>query len=178
MAESTWAALKRLLVEDYGGLRKQLARQLASEELAADALQDTFLRLSRGGEISDTLESPRGYLYQIALNFARSRSRSERRRFSMIDAEAILDAVDDRPGPEAVQEWRSDMRLLERALTQMPRRRREIFVAAWVDGTPHRTIAAEHGLSLRMIQIELKHAQDHVADRFAKANIVDFAKRR
>ncbi|HEX4182800.1 MAG TPA: RNA polymerase sigma factor [Caulobacteraceae bacterium] len=178
MSESTWAALRRLLVEEYSALRRQLARQVDSEDLANDALQDTFLRLSRGGEIADTLESPRGYLYQVALNLARDRSRSERRRLSLIDVEAVLDAVDDQPGPAHVEEWKSDARLLERALAEMPRRRREIFVAAWIDGAAQRDIAARHGLSVRMVQIELKQAGDHVAQRFGKATVFDFAKPR
>ena len=178
MSESTWLFLKRLLVEEYSQFRSQLARQMQSEDLASEALQDTFLRLSRGGQIADALESPRGYLYQIALNFARTRSRTEKRRLSLIDAGAVLDAVDDQPGPAQIEEGRSDVRLLQRALAGMPVRRREIFVAAWIDGVPHRDIAASHGLSLRMIQIELKAASDHIAERFAKTNILDFAGRR
>lgn len=178
MSESTWAALRRLLVEEYNQFRNQLARQMDSEELASDALQDTFVRLARGGQIADSLESPRGYLYQIALNFARTRSRTEKRRLSVIDVEAVLDAVDDQPDPAQIAEGRSDMRLLQRALAEMPRRRREIFVAAWIDGVAHRDIAEKHDLSLRMIQIELKHASAHIAERFAKANLVNFARRK
>jgi len=176
--DSPWTLLKRMLVDNYDQLREQLARQVGSEDLAGDALQDTFLRLERGGEISGPLDSPRGFLYRIALNFAGMRSRSERRRLSIIDVNAVLDAVDDQPGPGEIEEGKSDLRALERALAEMPERRRAIFAAAWIEGVPHREIAERHHLSLRMIQIELKQAVEHIAERFAKADIVDFAARR
>lgn len=179
MSDSTWSTLKRLLVEEYSAFRKQLAKQVNSEELATDALQDTFVRLARGGAIADDLESPRGYLYQIALNFARTRTRAEQRRLDIADADAFLDAIaDDQPDPEMIAAWKSDVELLERVLTGMPRRRREIFVAAWVDSILHREIAARHNLSLRMVQNELKSALEEVAERLDRKNIFDFTPRR
>ncbi len=179
MSDSTWSNLKRLLVEEYSAFRKQLAKQVNSEELATDALQDTFVRLARGGAISDELESPRGYLYQIALNFARTRSRAEKRRLDTTDADALFDAiVDDRPDPEMIAAWTSDADLLERVLAGMPWRLREIFVAAWVDGMLHRDIAARHSLSLRMVQNELRDALEEVIERLDRKNIFDFTPRR
>ncbi|WCM25957.1 RNA polymerase sigma factor [Sphingomonas sp. QA11] len=177
MSESTWSALKRLLVEEYDAFRKQLSRQVQSEELASDALQDTFVRLARGGQISDELESPRGYLYQIALNFARTRSRTEQRRLDKTDAEALFDAIaDEQPGPEEVVAWQLNLGLLERVLAEMPRRRREVFIAAWIEGVLHREIAARHNLSLRMVQLELKQALEEITERLAGAKIFDFVK--
>lgn len=175
MSDATWSTLKRLFVDEYHHFRKRLSDQVGSEDVAAEALQDTFVRLSRGGEIADHLDSPRGYLYQIAMNFARMRTRSEKRRLNHIDVDAVLDAIDDQPGPVEIAEARSEMRVLERILGEMPVRRRAIFVAAWLDHVSHREIAARHGVSLRTVQVELKHATEQIAEHFRKGQVVDFA---
>ncbi|MEP9360986.1 sigma-70 family RNA polymerase sigma factor [Sphingomonas sp. KR3-1] len=178
MSETTWHALRRLLVRDYALFRSRLARQVGSEELASEALQDTWLRLARGGQISDHLESPRGYLYRIAFNFARGRARSDRRRLEWLDIEEMLDPVDQAPGPAEIEEGRSDMRAMARALEEMPQRRREIFVLAWFEDLSPAQIADRYGLSPRMIQIELKQAREHIAERLEGRHVVDFAARR
>jgi RNA polymerase sigma-70 factor (ECF subfamily) len=178
VSEATWSALKRLFIDEYPSFRRRLRDSLGSDDAASEALQDTFVRLSRGGEIGDNLDSPRGYLYQIAMNFARMRTRGEKRRLTHVDVDAVMEAIDDQPGPAEIAEAHSDMRLLERVLAEMPSRRRAIFIAAWLDNIPHRDIAARFGLSLRMIQIELKHASEQVTERFGKAQLIDFASRR
>lgn len=178
MGESTWSILKRMLADEYDALRRQLAKQVGSEDLAGDALQDTFIRLSRGGEIADNLESPRGYLYQIAFNFARGRTRQEKRRLGLVDIDATLEAVDDQPSPEDVVAARSDLQAMERALAELPTRRREIFVLAWFDGVPNSEIAVRYKISLRMVQIEVRRATEEVTRRLEELQVVDFASRR
>ena len=178
MSDSTWSILKRMLADEYYLLRQQLARHVGSEDVASDALQDTFIRLARGGDIADDLESPRGYLYQIAFNFARGRTRQERRRLTLVDADATLEAIDDQPGPEEVAAARSDLKAMERALAQLPTRRREIFILAWIDGTPNSEIAVRYKISLRMVQIEVRRATEEITKRLEELKVVDFASRR
>ncbi len=178
MSDSTWALLRQIFARDYDRFRKRLTRELGSDELAGEAMQDTFVRLARGGEIGDEIESPRGYLYRIAVNFARLRVRTERRRQNLIDAHAMVEAlVDDRPGPAEVEEGRSDVHAMLAAVAEMPERRRAMFVLAWFEDVPLPEIAQRHGLSLRMVQIELKQAREHIVERLNNDNIVDFASR-
>jgi RNA polymerase sigma factor (sigma-70 family) len=179
VSDSTWALLRQIFASDYHSLRKRLTKRVGSDDLAREALQDTFLRLARGGEIADDLANPRGYLYRIAVNFARLRLRSEGRRQNHIDSDAALNAiVDDRPGPAETEEGKSDVHAMLAAIDDMPRRRREIFVLAWFEEAPHQEIASRFGLSLRMVQIELKRAREHVVERMNRNNVVDFASRR
>jgi RNA polymerase sigma factor (sigma-70 family) len=174
MPDSTWKTLRAMLVERYDELSMSLSRHLGSKDLAEEALQDTFLRLARGGDVAP-VRNPASYLYRTAFNLAISRTRSERRRLTVIEANSVLDAIDDQPTPAQVMEARSDLRVVQQTLAEMPPRRRAIFEAAWIEDVPHKEIAARHRLSLRMVQIELKHAADHVAERLAKSNIADFA---
>jgi RNA polymerase sigma factor (sigma-70 family) len=172
-----FAALRRLLTERYDELAARLARKLGSAELADEALQDTFVRLTREGP-TETIRNPRAYLLRMAFNMASTRLRVEKRRMTVAEGAAFLDFVDEAPGPDRVAEGRSDFALLERALAELSPRRRDIFEAAWMREEAHQDIAARYGLSLRMIQIELKHAVEHVAGRLDEAAVLDFATRR
>lgn len=173
--DSPWKALRTLLVERYDEFAQRLTRHLGSKDLANDALHDTFLRIAREGDLPP-VRNPRGYLFRMAVNIAITRERSERRRIAIIDADALLESiVDDGPLASEVVESRGDIQIVQRALAEMPPRRRAIFEAAWVEDIPHGEIAERHDLSLRMIQIELKTAAEHIAERLARSNVVDFA---
>lgn len=176
VSDSAWATLRVMLVERYEELANALSRHVGSKDAAEEALQETFVRLSRDGEES-VVRNPRSYLFRMALNAAASQKRSERRRLSPIDADAVLDALaDDRPDAEQVAADRSTLLLVRKLVAQMPDRRQRIVRAAWFDDLPYQEIADRHGLSLRMIQIELKHAIAHVTEGLAKAGVHDFAK--
>ena len=178
VSESSWTALRRMFIDEYDELRRRLAVRLGSADAAGDALQDTFLQLAREGGRVETIHNPKGYLFRMAMNVANSRRRTERRRLSIVETQAIeaaLETPDDRPGPAEVAEARSDLQLLRKVLDEMPQRRREMFLAALVDGASHRDLAERYGLSMRMIQIEMKKAGDLIAERFGRAKIIHFA---
>lgn len=180
MSEATWAALRRLFVEDYARFRTQLARLIGSTDLANEALQDTYVRLARGGEIKEHLDSPRSYLFKMALNAARGIARKDRLRARYVELAATLDiaVADETPGPAEIEEGRADLKAMADILARMPARRREMFVLAWFEDASPQVIASRYGLTVRMVQIELKTAREEIAERLARANVVDFASRR
>lgn len=147
-------ALLGLLLTDYPEFRQRLTGRLGSADLAADALQDTYVRLERSGHLGE-VRNPRSYLFRMALNIASNIRRGEVRHLSVADVETLTSIVDDTPGPEQVAEARSELAVVQRALDAMPERRRAIFRRSWVDGVPDREIAAEFGLSERTIRHEL-----------------------
>lgn len=174
MTDAIRAALRRLLEARYDELSARLARRVGSAHLAEDALQDTWLRLEQGGAAIGEVRNPQGYLFRIALNIARDRRRAEQRLASAEDIEAVMGLADEAPGPAAVVEARSDLAALERALAELPERRRAIFLAAWGEGRPHREIAAQFGLTVRMIDLELARAREHCAARLKNTTVVRF----
>jgi RNA polymerase sigma-70 factor, ECF subfamily len=176
MIETSRAILRRLLLMGYDDLKKRLARRLGSTELAGDALQDTFLRLECAGTIGP-VKRPFPYLYRIALNIALSRQIAENRRLTPAETEELLNIVDDAPDPARAVEARSEIEALKRALIELPSRQRDIFIAAWIEEIPHRKIAEHFGVSLRTIQIELKRALEHCAQRLDRDITKRFARR-
>jgi RNA polymerase sigma-70 factor (ECF subfamily) len=164
MSEASWAMLRALLVDQYSELKHRLARRLGSADLAAETLQETWLRLDRPNS-PGVLERPDAYLFRIALNIAVDRRAADRRRLALSEIEALRHLNDDEIDPERIVESRSEITALSHALDELPARCRAIFIAARLDEIPHKVIAARYGISTRMVEREVRRALEHCAQR-------------
>jgi RNA polymerase sigma factor (sigma-70 family) len=160
MTEATWATLRALLLDRYSEFKHRLARRLGSSDLAAETLQETWLRLERAGD-PGVIERPDAYLFRIALNVAADRRDADHRRLALSEIAVLRHLDDDELDPERIAESRSEITALARALDELPPRCRAIFMAARLDETPHKVIAAHYGISTRMVERELKRAIEH-----------------
>jgi RNA polymerase sigma-70 factor (ECF subfamily) len=156
-----------LLVDRYGDLKRRLARRLGSADWAEEALQDTFLRLD-GAEVAGEIRNPGAYLFRTAVNIALNRRRAEHRRLGADEVEALLHIADDAPDALRVIESRADLTRLKAAMAELPARQRAILLAARLEGLPRREIAARFGISVSMVEKELKKAQEHCVARFGR----------
>lgn len=160
MSESSLELLHRLLLVEYESLKVHLARYLGSEDRAKDALQDTWLRLNQT-TLSGPVKRPYPYLLRIAFNAALQRARADRKSVTLEEARDALELVDDAPSPERIAEARSEFTALEKALSELTPRQRDILIASRADGVPLREIATRLSLSQRMVEMELKLALIH-----------------
>ena len=167
MTEAGWAVLQQRLLMRYAFFKKRLTKYLGSADLAADALQDTWLRLERGGELS-TLRSPDNYLYSMAVNIARNHIQVASRRLSSSEIEALLEIEDEAPDAARVVEARSSLQALVAIIAELPERQQAILLAARVDGLSRREIAQRFGVSVRFVQRELQEAQVYCVERSRK----------
>lgn len=167
MVETSKIVLRNLLITHYKDFASWLARRLGSADLAEDALQDTFLRLERDNELGD-IRNPKAYLRRMAINIATNRRIADNRRLSISETDILLELADETPDPARAMEARSEIEAMKRALLELPARRRDIFLASWVDGIPHQDIAQRFGISVRTVQIELKAALEHCAIRLGR----------
>ena len=164
MTANNSVSLQDFLTLRYDDLKRRLARRLGSSELAGDALQDTWLRL-HGKHAVGAVVSPGAYLFRMAFNVAIDRQRAESRRLSASEVESILEIADPAPGPAEVAQTRSDLDALVRAMEELPKRRREILLAARMEGLTQPEIARRFGVSLRLVELELQRAQEYCAVR-------------
>lgn len=164
MSDTSLPALRRLLLSRYDELKARLTQRLGSSELAGDAVQDTWLRLHHTESIG-SVSSPANYLFRIALNIARDRLKSERRYLTAVQIEQMLDLADESADPASLAETRSDLQLVERLISELPSRQREILVAARLDGLPRGEIAKRLGISLSLVEKELKQAHAYCLAR-------------
>src|ERR1700748_2165002 len=128
MTNTEWSVLRDALLESYDDLMRRLTRRLRSSDLAHDALQDTYLRIERGGHLVP-VDHPRSYLMRIAVNFARARQRADRRLLTAAEIDVALQVIDEKPNPAQAAELTSELAALDRALEKLPKRRRAIFLA-------------------------------------------------
>lgn len=165
--------LKDGFVEGYQELRRRLAVKLGSSGLAEDVLQETYLKLERNVEVTE-VRSPRAYLMRMALNLATDRRRAESRLLSTEDIRSVLDVHDELPGPEGAAESLSELQALKSVLAELSERQRTILLASRVHETPHRELARRFGVSTRTIEIELKRALEHCAQRMGRRVVQRF----
>jgi RNA polymerase sigma factor (sigma-70 family) len=174
MSDTNITALRDLLLANYSGLDRQLTRRLGSADFASDVLQETYLRLEDKKEIG-AVRSPKAYLFRIALNIANDRRRAESRRLTADEVDGLLDIPDDRPDAARVIEDRSEVSLLRRAIAELPERRRRVLLLSRIEGMPHRDIAKQLGVTVRTVEMDLKQAVEHCAQRLKRHLPAKFA---
>lgn len=152
-----------LLLSTYPDLKRRLTGRLGSADLASEALQDTYVRLRRAEHIGE-VRNPKAYLFRMALNIASNRRRDDAPLLSAAEVEVLIEVPDDAPNPLQVVEARSTLAAVERALAEMPERRRRIFYRVWLDRAPHKLVASEFGIAIRTVRQELHLATKHLHD--------------
>lgn len=166
MTENALAHIRRLFIDRYDEMKARLTKRLGSADLAGDAMQDTWLRLARTESIG-VVQCPSGYLFRIALNVADDHRRAVARRpVTAVEIESLLDIADETPTPEQAMLARSDLEALKAILSELPERRREIFLAARVGNMPRQEIADRLGVSRQLVTRELGLAIDYCVTRF------------
>ena len=158
--ETSWTALRQLLVERYDDLRQRLTRRLGSADAARETLHELYLRMDRPDSVG-ALRNPTSYILTSAVNLARDRWRTEHRRAQRIDIDALYDLIDESPGPDRVAEGRLTFEALRRALEQLTPRQREIIVAVRFEQLTQPEIAKRLNISPRLVRIELQRALEH-----------------
>lgn len=162
MSEEVRLVLLDFLSQRYGELKRRLTRLLGSDDLAGDALQDTWLRLRRL-EDQGPVQHPRAFLLRMAVNIAVNNLRSQSRIVPRSEVDALLDVADTAPGPAEIVEARSEMAALYKVIARMPKRRRDILVLVRWQGLPQKEVAERLGVSLHTVEHELKRAHDFCA---------------
>lgn len=167
------SGLRGLFLEHYEAFRKRLRRRLGSDDLALDALQETWLRVDRMRS-AQPQRNPVAYLFRMAVNTATDQRLAQGRMLSAVEIEAMMDETIDHMDPATVVFGQSELAALAAALEELPARQREILVAARIEQLPIEVIAARHGVSSRMIGKDLKKALQHCATRLGRPLVQRF----
>jgi RNA polymerase sigma-70 factor (ECF subfamily) len=164
---ATWTLLRDVLAERYDELRARLARWLGSDELARESLNETWLRLHREDQ-PGPVHNPAHYVLRTAANIATDWRRGDRRRAKRLEVREILELASSAPDAEREVGARQEFALLERAVNELPERTRRILIAARLQGRAQQEIAAEFGMSTRMVRLELRRALDFCESEMQK----------
>lgn len=174
MNEGMSSTLRARMVARYVELRGKLERIVGSRDDAADAMQETWLRLSTTGSTSSstsdggTVNNADAYLLRMAANIATDQYRQNNVLLVHGEIDALVHIVDEVSDPERIASARSDVRALGQVLGRMPARRRAILVAARVEGQLNDEIARRFDVSPSTVEKELRAALE-----FCKKHLPD-----
>ncbi|MDR3570579.1 MAG: sigma-70 family RNA polymerase sigma factor, partial [Candidatus Pacebacteria bacterium] len=106
---------------------------------------------------------PLAYLFRVAMRLAVKQRRKDDRYVSLSYDELIDDIGDESPDPVRIVESRIDLEVLKQNLNRLPKRRRDILIAALIHEETHTDIARRFCVSVRTVQTELKLAIEYCA---------------
>ncbi len=170
MSESFVALLRRLLVADYSSLKLRLARRFGSVDFAGEVLHEAWLHLNRSelGALDVPVRNPSAYLYRLALNIAVDQKRADGRWLAKAEVDSVCRQAVNELDPGRIAEARAELASLARALDDIPPRRRAIFLASRLHNLSHKEIAQRYGVTVRIVDRELKAALDYFSDVLEK----------
>ncbi len=173
MSELDRSNLRDVFVSSYEFLQTHLTRRLGCKALARETLHDMYVRLHRPGEIS--VLQPRAYLLRMALNVAADNRRSQGRREPLRETDGMMrDIHDEATDLVRAVAARQELEKLEKALQELTPRRRSILLDSRLHGLTLWQIADTLHVSQRLVEMELKAALAHCAQRLERPLIQRF----
>jgi RNA polymerase sigma factor (sigma-70 family) len=144
---------------------------------AEDILQDVFYRLVEANRLLMPIEHVTGWLFRVARNRITDLFRKkEPENFSEIELEdeegALLRFEDLLPspdaGPEALYARNVLLHEMERAVAELPRDQREVFVAHEFDGRSFKELSDESGVSVNTLLSRKRYAVLYLRERLQR----------
>ena len=142
---------------------------------AEDIAQEVFYRLVEANRLLMPIEHITGWLFQVARNRITDLFRKKQpENFSEIDVddedglhfEDLLPSPD--AGPEAEYARHVLLEELKKALSELPKEQREVFVAHELEGRSFKELAAETGVSVNTLLSRKRYAVLHLRDRLQR----------
>jgi len=175
MAMEQDRALSEVVRKERSRLLDFIRRRVPDSRDAEDVLQDVFSELVEANRLLMPIEHVTGWLFRVARN--RITDLFRRRRPERLPDAVLADGDDDErlrleellPSPEAGPEARYARRVLleelERALDELPREQREVFVAHELEGRSFKEIAARSGVPLNTLLSRKRYAVLRLRER-------------
>lgn len=125
---------------EHDRLRSYVRRMVRNPHTAEDLVQQAFANLiGRGGK---SRPPDAAYVMRAVRNLALNYLRDSRRRAEIETFCATADNIaETKPSPEMVALYRSELRRLLEAITQLPKRRRQAFLLNRIEGLSYNEIA-------------------------------------
>ena len=145
---------------------------------AEDILQDVFYRLVEANRLLMPIEHITGWLFRVARNritdLFRKKEPENFSELAMADGngeglqfEDLLPSLD--AGPEAVYARNLLLEELTRALGELPKEQREVFMAHEFEGRSFKELSEETGVSVNTLLSRKRYAVLHLRERLRRA---------
>jgi RNA polymerase sigma factor (sigma-70 family) len=155
-------------------LRNFIRRRVLDPRDVEDILQDVFYKLVEANRLLMPIDHVTSWLFRVARNRIIDLFREKKpERFSDLAVgeegdqplrfEDLLPSPDG--GPEALYVRKVFFEELERAIEELPRDQREVFVAHELEGLSFKTMADETGVSVNTLLSRKRYAVLHLRKR-------------
>lgn len=150
LADGDPAAFDALVRDTRPALGMFLRRLCPSTDDAEDLVQETYLRVYQHRRRYDGRSSVKTWMYAIALNLLRDRSR--RRGPSLLQDEGVHLPVDRRLEKAELADR------IRKLVQSLPEGQREIFTLYRYEGIPYDDIARMLGITVGAVKAQMHHA--------------------
>ncbi len=169
--------ISEVVKREQSRLRNFIRRRVPDPLDAEDILQDVFYRLVEANRLLMPIEHVTGWLFRVARNRITDLFRKkEPENFSEIEAvdeedellpfEDLLPSPDS--GPEALYARGLLLDELERAVAELPKEQREVFVAHEFEGRSFKELSAATGVSVNTLLSRKRYAVLHLRERLQR----------
>lgn len=143
-------------------MKQTAAAILHDDDLANDAVQDTFVRLWRMRWRLGLMKDPQGYSIRTLRNLCIDMLRREKQRQK--DLEAAATEMHIRQYDEDTDKAEQRFRQVEKAITTLPQQQQQIIEMKYIKQLSIRKIAQQTGLSETNITTQLSRAYASLRD--------------
>lgn len=170
--------ISEVVKQEQSRLLNFIRRHVPDPGDAEDVLQDVFYRLVEANRLLMPIEHVTGWLFRVARNRITDLFRKrEPENFSDIDVadeddeslqfEDLLPSRD--AGPEALYVRSLLLEELKRALAELPKEQREVFVAHELEGKSFKEMSERTGVSVNTLLSRKRYAVLHLRERLQRA---------
>ena len=149
-------ALSRLHREYRPALMAFFLRRVHDYAVAEDMTQEVFIRIADADHAA--MRRADAYIFQVAANLLRDRSRRERVRDDYAAGLRAQDPLVETIDPHRVAADREALALLRQGLEELPERSRRIFLLFRFEQIDQRTIAEAFGISVSAVEKHIHRA--------------------
>lgn len=149
----------------YRELLNFLSRSVRDREVAAELAQESYARVLAAQQAGQAVRDPRALLYRTARNLVidQHRRASVRGEVADFDGDEALFDLDDTAGPVTLEPdnilaSREGLAAVLATIDQLPPRCREAFILHKFDGLSYAEVAAQMGISVRTVEMQLQIA--------------------
>jgi RNA polymerase sigma factor (sigma-70 family) len=166
--------ISEVIAEERPRLRNFIRKRVPNEADVEDLLQEVFYELVQASRLLKPIDYVTGWLFRVARNRVTDFFRKKKpENFSdaaledddgeLLEIEDLLPSPD--AGPEALYMRGLLLDELQRALAELPREQREVFVAHELDGRSFREFSDESGVSVNTLLSRKRYAVLHLRER-------------
>jgi RNA polymerase sigma-70 factor (ECF subfamily) len=170
MQSSDADALSRFHREYRPALMAFFLRRVHDPADAEDLTQEVFIRIADRAEGAGAMRSPDAFIFQIAANLLRDRSRRAKVRADFVAGMRAVDGA----GTETLDPWRvaagrDALARIASGLDELPERTRQIFLLFRYENLGQRAIAESFGISVSAVEKHIYRAMARLMDRIGDA---------